>query len=110
MDVNVVHPTSATTCDVTFHWWVEGHRLHEGDYIEDSIRASDAVQQEDIALCESVQRGLQSVGFRHGRYAPSHEQPMLCFHELLHDFYVSSGVLDGSGGSLPKRHAAAVAI
>lgn len=98
MDVNIVHPTGPTTCDVTFHWWVEGHRLHDSKYIDHSIAASDVVQQEDIELCESVQRGLQSVGFRQGCYAPSLEGPMLRFHQLLHEFYAASGALEEVDG------------
>ena len=87
MDVNIVYPTSATTCSVDFHWWLEGHRASDTAYIDESLRASDKVQQEDIALCESVQRGVQSPGFQSGRYAPSMEAPMLHFHRLLQARY-----------------------
>lgn len=42
------------------------------------------VQQEDIGLCSSVQRGLRSPAYDSGRYAPSIEFPMHHFHTLLH--------------------------
>jgi choline monooxygenase len=87
MDTNVVWPTSATTCDVAFDWWVDKQHAEDSAYIHESLHASDIVQQEDIALCESIQRGVQSVGFRRGRYAPSVETPMFHFHQLLHQHY-----------------------
>jgi choline monooxygenase len=40
---------------------------------------------EDIALCEGVQRGLESPAYSVGRYAPSVEMAMHHFHCLLHD-------------------------
>jgi choline monooxygenase len=48
------------------------------------LQASDAVQQEDVALCEMVQRGLASPGYDVGRYAPEVEAPMFHFHNLLY--------------------------
>lgn len=40
-------------------------------------------QMEDVVLCESVQRGLESPGYDKGRYAPV-EKAMHRFHCLLH--------------------------
>ena len=45
--------------------------------------ASDRVQQEDIGVCESVQRGLASSAYDRGRYAPGVEQAAHQFHVLL---------------------------
>jgi choline monooxygenase len=42
------------------------------------------VQREDVALCEAVQRGLESPGYDVGRYAPEVEEPMYAFHRLLY--------------------------
>ena len=43
--------------------------------IEEGIRESEVVQEEDINLCERVQRGLRSSAYRgrEGRYAPTME-------------------------------------
>jgi choline monooxygenase len=87
MDTNVVWPTGPNTCDVAFDWWVERNCVEDAKFIQESLKASDIVQQEDVALCESVQRGMESVGFRRGRYAPSVEMPMFHFHQLLHHHY-----------------------
>ena len=87
MDTNTVHPTGPTSCTVKFDWWVEEPHAEDTDFIDKSIAASDKVQQEDIALCESVQHGLQSSGFRPGRYAPQLEAPMFHFHKQLQQRY-----------------------
>ncbi len=47
-------------------------------------QASDVVQQEDVWLCEMVQKGLQSPGYDVGRYAPEVEAPMFHFHQLVY--------------------------
>jgi choline monooxygenase len=41
------------------------------------------VQAEDIKICESVQRGLESGAFEVGRYAPRVEHAMHAFHRQL---------------------------
>ena len=51
--------------------------------IESCLAASDAVQREDTAICESVQRGLASRGFERGRYAPAFEVAAHHFHARL---------------------------
>jgi hypothetical protein len=43
-------------------------RAGDREYVDASLAASDAVQQEDIALCEDVQQGLQSRAYDTGRY------------------------------------------
>ncbi|EMS46986.1 Choline monooxygenase, chloroplastic [Triticum urartu] len=54
------------------------------DFIDRSLKDSEQVQIEDIALCEGVQRGLESPAYGVGRYAPSVEMAMHHFHCLLH--------------------------
>jgi choline monooxygenase len=40
-------------------------------------------QEEDTALCEDVQAGLDSPAYGAGRYAPRLEHPMFHFHQQL---------------------------
>lgn len=87
MDVNVVVPTGRNTCEVRFDWWVKREHAGNAAFVDASIASSLKVQEEDIALCESVQRGLESPGFSSGRYAPSLEQTMFHFHQMLHERY-----------------------
>lgn len=42
------------------------------------------LQEEDVALCEAVQLGLQEPAYGVGRYAPGPEGPMYHFHSLLY--------------------------
>jgi choline monooxygenase len=47
------------------------------------VQTSDEIQQEDIRICEAVQKGLASRGYDTGRYAPRHEIGLHHFHRLL---------------------------
>lgn len=53
------------------------------DFVARSLAASHQVQLEDIAICESVQRGLRSRGYEVGRYAPALEIGEYAFHQWL---------------------------
>jgi choline monooxygenase len=52
-------------------------------FIERSIAASHRVQEEDVAICESVQKGLGSPAYDRGIYAPGVEMAAYHFHRLL---------------------------
>ena len=51
-----------------------------------TIAFSDEIQQEDIRLCESVQRGLQSRNYDRGRFSVKRENGVHHFHLLVHEF------------------------
>ncbi|KAL2632907.1 hypothetical protein R1flu_004386 [Riccia fluitans] len=85
MDTNLVLPISATQCQVIINWFLEPSFPHDEALLKTSIDTSGAVQQEDIALCESVQEGLQTPAYESGRYAPKVEYAMHHFHVLLHE-------------------------
>ncbi len=53
------------------------------DFIDKSIKDSVQVTEEDIAICESVQRGLNSSADFEGVYVPKFEKGMEYFHQLL---------------------------
>jgi choline monooxygenase len=54
--------------------------------IKRAIAFSDQVQQEDIGLCENVQRGLRSATYDRGRYSVKRENGVHHFHMLLGEF------------------------
>ena len=54
--------------------------------IQRAIAFNDEVQQEDIFLCESVQRGLSSSTYDRGRYSVKREKGVYHFHTLLAEF------------------------
>ncbi|KAL4856982.1 Choline monooxygenase [Chlorella vulgaris] len=84
LDTNTVVPLAADRCKVLFEYYLEESMAGDASFVEASLAASHRVQLEDVALCESVQRGLASAGYDAGRYAPGVEQPMHHFHSLLH--------------------------
>ncbi|KQK17362.1 hypothetical protein BRADI_1g33960v3 [Brachypodium distachyon] len=84
MDTNLAVPLDATRCKVVFDYFLDESLLDDQDFIDQSLKDSEQVQIEDIALCEGVQKGLESPAYGVGRYAPSVEMAMHHFHRLLH--------------------------
>ncbi|CAL5049979.1 unnamed protein product [Urochloa decumbens] len=84
MDTNLAVPLGSTKCKVVFDYFLDKSLLDDQNFIERSLKDSEQVQIEDIALCEGVQRGLESPAYNIGRYAPSVEMAMHHFHCLLH--------------------------
>ena len=84
LDTNFVVPTGPEQCEVVFDYYF---REREGEearaFIERSIAASHRVQEEDVAICESVQKGLASPAYDRGIYAPRMEMGAYHFHRLL---------------------------
>ena len=79
LSVNVVEPVSPAHTRVHFRSFVADRSLLG----EGAGGALDAVELEDEAAVRSVQRGLRSRLYAHGRYAPHHEQGTHHFHRLL---------------------------
>ena len=46
----------------------------------------DTVEMEDEAVVESVQRGIRSRFYTHGRHSPTREQGTHHFHRLIAEF------------------------
>jgi choline monooxygenase len=49
-----------------------------------SINVGERIQDEDVAICESVQRGLQSRAYGAGRLSVRREAGEHLFHRLLY--------------------------
>jgi choline monooxygenase len=81
MDTNWAVPLGPDRTLTVFDYFFD--RDCDQQFIERSVEASDRVQQEDIAICEAVQRGLRSSAFDRGPYAPRVEQAAHHFHCLL---------------------------
>jgi choline monooxygenase len=83
LDTNTVVPLGTDETLVAFDWYLEEGRAADTAFVEECLAASELVQEQDVALCESVQRGLASPAYDRGRYAPKLEAAMLHFHRLL---------------------------
>ena len=85
MDTNWIVPTGPEQCVTIFDYYFSESATPE--FIEASIKASEQVQNEDVAICESVQKGMRSSGYETGRYAPSLETGEYLFHCLMKSEY-----------------------
>ena len=81
---NVVVPLSHDRTLTIFEWFFYPETKVE--IPAKTIAFSDEIQQEDIRICESVQRGLQSRTYKHGRFSVKRENGVHHFHLLLHKF------------------------
>jgi choline monooxygenase len=83
MDTNWVIPRSHDRVDVIFDYYFTPETARDTDFVEKSLAASDVVQQEDVDICESVQKGLGSSSYEAGRYSVKREHGEHHFHKLL---------------------------
>ena len=82
LDSNLVIPVGPDRCQVVYDFFFEEPAGSE-DFIAESVAQSAVTQQEDIAICESVQLGLGAASYERGRYAPQVEVGEHHFHRLL---------------------------
>jgi phenylpropionate dioxygenase-like ring-hydroxylating dioxygenase large terminal subunit len=87
ISTNVIVPISHEKTLTIFEWFFHGASTGKvRERIAKAIAFSDEVQQEDIALCEHVQRGLRSSTYDRGRYSAKRENGVHHFHMLLNEF------------------------
>jgi choline monooxygenase len=87
VSTNLIVPLSQDKTLTVFEWFfhdVGSAKVKER--MKKAIAFSDEVQHEDIGLCESVQRGLQSSLYDRGRYSVKRENGVHHFHMLLGEF------------------------
>ncbi len=84
MDTNLVLPLGVDRCRVVFDFYFAGAGKEAEDHNRRSIAVAHRVQQEDIDVCESVQRGLGSRAYDVGRLSVRREAGEHLFHRLLH--------------------------
>jgi choline monooxygenase len=79
LSLNQVLPLAPDRTRVIFRSYVAQPTLLE----RGAGSALDAVEMEDEAAVQSVQRGIRSRAWRRGRYSPQHERGVHQFHRLL---------------------------
>ena len=95
MDTNLVCPRGIDRTEVVFDFYFADNSASAQERNFDSIRVSEQIQAEDVAICESVQRGLASRSYISGRLSVRREAGEHLFHRLLHSD-LKSGLLDES--------------
>jgi choline monooxygenase len=83
MDTNFVLPLGPNRCKVIFDFFFADVSPERDAYNTASVATSDTVQDEDVAICESVQRGLASRAYGAGRLSVRREAGEHLFHRLL---------------------------
>ena len=88
MQTNVVIPRGVDRCEVVFEWYaVDPPADASADPTWTRLIAfSDEIQDEDIGICEVVQRNLRSRSYDRGRYSAARENGVHHFHGLVHEF------------------------
>jgi choline monooxygenase len=87
VSTNVILPISQDKTLTIFEWFFhDAGSAATRERVRKAVEFSDQVQQEDIGLCESVQRGLRSSTYDRGRYSVRRENGVHHFHMLLGEF------------------------
>ncbi len=88
MQTNVVIPLSHDRTRVVFDWYTSTPPETDAERAEWAklTSFSDTIQDEDIEICEAVQRNLRSRVYDRGRYSAKRENGVHHFHGLLHEF------------------------
>jgi choline monooxygenase len=89
MDTNLVIPRGADRTDVVFDYYFSDVSANARPHNLASISVSEQIQDEDIAVCASVQRGLRSRAYAAGRLSLRREAGEHLFHQLLYDDLLS---------------------
>jgi phenylpropionate dioxygenase-like ring-hydroxylating dioxygenase large terminal subunit len=84
MDTNVVLPLAVNRCAVIFDYYFGDISAACEARNKASIAVSEQVQDEDMAICDAVQRGLGSRAYHAGRLSVRREAGEHLFHRLLH--------------------------
>ena len=84
MDTNVIIPIGPGETEVVFDFYFSdvSDRALERNLAR--VAASEAIQNEDTAICRSVQRGLASRAYTAGRLSERREAGEHLFHRLLY--------------------------
>jgi choline monooxygenase len=88
LQTNRVLPLGVDRCRVEFDFYYAPDASAEAlARRANDITFSDAVQDEDVTICQDVQRGLASGSYEAGRLNPLRENAVHHFHELLRRTY-----------------------
>ncbi len=84
MDTNLVVPMGVDQCAVIFDYYFADISSAAEARNRESIKISEKVQDEDVGICDAVQRGLGSRAYLAGRLSVRREAGEHLFHRLLH--------------------------
>jgi choline monooxygenase len=94
MDTNLVIPRGPALSEVIFDFYFTDVSDAARDRNLASVEGSEEIQNEDVAICASVQRGLASRAYTSGRLSARREGGEHLFHRLLHADLTVGAVYD----------------
>jgi choline monooxygenase len=87
LSINIILPINHEQTLTIFEWYFMEPGTGEGwESMQQTIAFSDEIQQEDIGICEAVQRGLRSRRYDQGRFSVLRENGVHHFQRLIHEF------------------------
>ena len=87
MSSNVILPLGPDRTLTIFEWFFAEPGSGPGwESMQQTIAFSDQIQQEDIVICEQVQRGLRSRAYDTGRFSAKRENGVFHFQSLVREF------------------------
>ena len=84
LDTNLVLPITIDRTEVIFDFYFADVSRAARERNLKSVNVGERIQQEDVDICESVQRGLNSRAYKAGRLSARREAGEHLFHRLLH--------------------------
>ena len=84
MDTNLVLPIDVDHTRVMFDFYFANADEAHAVVNRQSVDVSERIQNEDVGICESVQRGLKSRAYGAGRLSVRREAGEQLFHRLLY--------------------------
>ncbi len=90
LSVNLIVPLSHDRTLTIFEWFTYPENGQPVPVKLETVAFSDEIQQEDIRICEAVQKGLGSRSYRAGRFSARRENGVHHFHLLLYEALRSS--------------------
>ena len=81
LQTNIIRPIAPGITEVIFKYYYKNP--DDQQMIQDDVAYSDEIQQEDIEICELVQKGLKSDAYDKGRFSVEREQGVYHFQSLL---------------------------
>ena len=86
LSLNIVRPKTINQTTVSFYTFIND----ESKFNQGAGSDLNQVEMEDEEVVESVQRGIRSRYYQHGRYSVKHEKGTHHFHQIVSEFMNAS--------------------
>jgi choline monooxygenase len=81
ISLNIVLPLAAERSTAIFEWYLP-REAYGSAAAKAAVEFSHQIQMEDVAICEKVQKNLQSRSYSRGRFSVKQEKGVHAFHRM----------------------------